>query len=87
MSCGQPHATPCRDVLSWVSIYIDREIDEHRRLQVSAHLAECSPCEGDYFAAVIVKAQVLRAVTPEPAPAQLRAAIIAQIRESARPVE
>lgn len=87
MSCGQPHATPCRDVLSWISIYIDQEIDEHRRLQVSAHLAECAPCEGDYSAAVIVKAQVLRSVRPEHAPARLRAAIIAQIREATRPVE
>ncbi len=87
MSCGQPHATPCQDVLSWISIYIDQEIDEDRRLLVSAHLAECSPCEGDYSAAVIVKAHVLRAVRPKQAPPRLRAAIIAQIRQSAPPVE
>ena len=87
MSCGDHHPTPCHDVLSWVSIYVDREIDDDRRLQVTAHLAECSSCSGQYSVAVLIQARVRRAVADEPAPAQLRAAIIAQIRGGYRPVE
>ncbi len=87
MSCGNPHATPCTEVLAWDSMYVDQEIDEHRRLQVTAHLAECSPCAGHYAVTVVIQARVRRTLVSEPAPAELRAAIIAQIRGGTRPVE
>jgi mycothiol system anti-sigma-R factor len=87
MSCGKPHATACHDVLSWVWIYVDQEIDDQRRLHVTTHLAECSPCAGQYSIALVIQARVRRTVVAEPAPAGLRAAIIAQIREGHRPVE
>jgi len=44
MSCGRPHEVPCTQVLSLVYVYIDDEIDEVQRVQVTRHLGECGPC-------------------------------------------
>ncbi|MSV75086.1 MAG: mycothiol system anti-sigma-R factor, partial [Actinobacteria bacterium] len=35
MSCGNPHATPCTEVLSLLYVYIDEEIDEVHRIEVT----------------------------------------------------
>jgi mycothiol system anti-sigma-R factor len=87
MSCGKPHATPCDVVLSSMFVYIDQEIDEHHRLEVRAHLAECAPCEGRFTAQIAINARVRRTQPQEVAPARLRAAIIAQIRRANPSVE
>lgn len=45
MSCGNAHATPCSEVLNFVPLLIDGEIEETSRIQnFEVHFQECSPC-------------------------------------------
>ena len=80
MSCGSPHETPCSEVLALVFLYIDDEIDEQHRLQVTTHLSECPPCEGEYAVERRVRSLVQRCCQ-EPAPASVRERIVMQIRQ------
>lgn len=81
MSCGQPHATPCSEVLALVFLYIDGEIDEQHRIEVTTHLRECSPCEGEYAVERRVRALVQRCCREEAAPDAVREGIVMRIRQ------
>jgi anti-sigma factor (TIGR02949 family) len=83
MSCGDPHATDCREVLQRVYEYLDGEMTEHDVDKIREHLHECSPCLSEYDLDVALKALVRRSCGREPAPAALRSRImlrIAQVR-------
>ena len=81
MSCGNPHSTPCPEVLSWVYDFLDGEIDDNNRAVVIAHLDECPPCLQQYSLEKMVKALVQRSCCQETAPAELRVRVIARIQE------
>jgi mycothiol system anti-sigma-R factor len=88
MSCGQPHEVPCTTVLSLLYVYIDNEIDEVGRIQVTTHLAECSPCEGEFAAQISIHARIQRSCrVTDQAPVTLRSQIIAHIRQGIPPVQ
>lgn len=45
MSCGNPHETPCHDVLHAIVLYIDHEIEDQNQVQaIDIHIQECPPC-------------------------------------------
>ena len=81
MSCGNPHATPCTEVLSLLYVYIDEEIDEVHRIEVSAHLGECPPCVEHFTVERRLKERVREACQAEPVPEQVRSRIIASIQQ------
>lgn len=81
MSCGNPHATPCSEVLAMVFLYIDGEIDEQHHVEVTAHLTECSPCEGEYAIERRVRTLVQRSCREQVAPEVVRERIVTQIRQ------
>lgn len=81
MNCGNPHATGCPEVLSWVYDFLDGEIDDQQRAIVVTHLDECAPCLQQYSLEKMVKALVQRSCCQETAPAELRVRVIARIQE------
>lgn len=81
MSCGNAHAKPCNEVLSLVFLYIDDEIEESLRIEVSTHLDECSPCEGEYAIERRVRSLVQRCCRGDGAPDSVRESIITQIQQ------
>ena len=81
MSCGEPHETDCREVLSEVYLYLDLECDDSRREVISVHLDECSPCLREYGIEQEVKALVARCCGDETAPASLRERLRAKLAE------
>lgn len=78
MSCGDPHETPCAEVLDRVYEYIDGELDHQRVHVIKEHLDECGPCLREYGLEEAVKAIVKRSCS-DPAPADLRAKVLAHI--------
>jgi mycothiol system anti-sigma-R factor len=72
MSCGEPHETDCREVLTEVYLYLDLECADERRDLIRHHLDECSPCLREYGIEQEVKALVARCCGNETAPAELR---------------
>ena len=45
MSCGNPHETPCHDVLHALVAFVDHEISDPRQVQLlEIHVQECPPC-------------------------------------------
>ena len=80
MSCGNPHATACTEVLSLTYVYIDGEIDEVHYLEVTTHLTECPPCQENYTAEIMLKARVRRSCEVTNAPEQLRDRIVTELR-------
>ena len=48
MSCGEPHATPCVEVLGAAVFLLDGEIEEVSRVRdIETHLSECPPCKSE----------------------------------------
>jgi len=80
MSCGNPHEVACSTILSMIYVFIDGELDEVHRVEVTTHLAECAPCEFQFAAEVNIKSLVRRSCMQEAAPQELRTAILARIR-------
>ena len=78
MSCGNPHETPCSEVLDRVYEFIDGEVDGDRRNQIKHHLDECGPCLAEFGLEEQVKAIVKRSCA-DPAPAELRAKVLRHI--------
>jgi mycothiol system anti-sigma-R factor len=90
MSCGNPHETPCDDVLQAVYAYIDGEMTDADHHVIRHHLDECSPCLRQYGIEQEVKALVARCCGSEVAPEELRAKVItrlAQVRVEITQVE
>ncbi len=81
MSCGEPHETPCSEVLDAVYFYLDGEQDAHSREQVRLHLKECAPCLRQYGLEQAVKALVARCCGSDPAPIDLRERVLLRIQK------
>jgi mycothiol system anti-sigma-R factor len=81
MSCGNPHETPCTEVLDAVYSYLDGEIDDHQRALIVQHLDECGPCLQQFHLEQVVKSLVHRSCACESAPEQLRVQIVTRIRQ------
>lgn len=79
MSCGNPHATPCSQVLASMSAYIDGEVGAEEFHLIAVHVSECPPCGEEEVSQRHVKALVVRAVGRVSAPPGLRARIRASI--------
>lgn len=72
MSCGEPHETDCREVLSEVYLYLDLECPEERRSLIRTHLEECAPCLREYGIEQEVKALVARCCGSDIAPVEFK---------------
>ncbi len=81
MSCGNPHATDCTEVLDAVYSFLDGETDENQRHIIAEHLDECSPCLKEFGIEREVKILVARCCGGEQAPDALRAKIVLRIEE------
>lgn len=79
MSCGNPHAVPCTQVLSLVYVYIDDEIDEVQRLEITTHLGECPPCVEQFTIERRIRERVRSACGCE-VDAEVRSRLTARIR-------
>jgi mycothiol system anti-sigma-R factor len=82
MSCGNPHATDCSEVIDAVYSFLDGEIDDKQRHIIAEHLDECSPCLREFGIEQEVKALVARCCGDDRAPDALRAKIVLRIREA-----
>jgi mycothiol system anti-sigma-R factor len=72
VSCGDPHDVDCRQILAEVYVYLDLECSDDRRILISHHLDECSPCLREYGIEQEVKALVARCCGNDRAPTELR---------------
>jgi anti-sigma factor (TIGR02949 family) len=79
MSCGNPHDTPCEEVIEQVYLYIDGEMGDDGREVIAHHLDECSPCLREYGLEEVVKSLVKRSCGQDRAPEDLRAKVVARI--------
>ena len=61
----------CRDALMQIYMYLDGELTQEERVQVSLHLADCAPCDHAFGFEAELKALVSRCCC-EPVPAGLR---------------
>lgn len=80
MSCGDPHETPCSEVLEKVYLYLDGEAESHDEEHVRIHLDECAPCLRKYGLEQAVKALVARSCT-ELAPTELKERVLTRIQQ------
>ena len=55
MSCGNPHETPCTEVLDHVYAYLDGELGAPDCDKIRQHLDECGPCLREYGLDEVVK--------------------------------
>jgi mycothiol system anti-sigma-R factor len=81
MSCGEPHETPCSEVLEAVYLYLDGEQDAHSHTKVRLHLDECAPCLRQYGLEQAVKALVARCCGSDPVPGDLRDRVLVRIKQ------
>ena len=81
MSCGNPHDTPCSQVLEQMFTYLDGELGEPDLHLVREHLDECAPCMSEHDVDKMVKALIRRAAGGEVAPGALRDKIIVEITQ------
>ena len=81
MSCGEPHETPCSEVLEAVYLYLDGEQDSENHEKVRLHLDECSPCLRQYGLEQAVKVLVARCCGSDPAPIDLRDRVLVRIKQ------
>ena len=82
MSCGNPHETPCTEVLDQLYAYLDRELDTPDCAKIQQHLDECGPCLREYGLEKAVKALVAKHCGCDPAPADLRSKVLVRIRQA-----
>ena len=81
MSCGNPHATECSDVLDAAFLFIDDEMDDGTmRHAIEEHLEECGPCLKEMSIIRRIKELVFRS-SGDFAPDTLRKAIRGQITQ------
>jgi len=80
MSCGNPHATPCDQVLDAVSAYLDGELAEHDASHIAEHFDECAPCLRELGIYQEVKVLVGRSCGGDQVPADVRDRVVMRIR-------
>jgi mycothiol system anti-sigma-R factor len=81
MSCGNPHETPCTEVLAEVYSYLDGELDSPGCAKIRQHLDECGPCLREYGLEEVVKQLVHKYCRYDAAPKELRAKVMARIQQ------
>ncbi len=81
MSCGEPHETPCSEVLEAVYLYLDGEQDAGHREKVRIHLDECAPCLRQYGLEQAVKSLVARSCGSDHAPTDLKDRVLMRIQQ------
>lgn len=81
MSCGDPHETPCSEVLEQVYLYLDQEQDADHHDRVRLHLDECAPCLREFGLEQAVKALVARCCGGDEPPSDLRQRVMLRIQE------
>jgi mycothiol system anti-sigma-R factor len=81
MSCGQPHATDCSEVLEKVYLYLDHEVQPVDFDKIRHHLDECAPCLKQYGLEQAVKSVVQRCCGADKAPETLRVSVMARIQQ------
>ncbi|MDQ3762526.1 MAG: mycothiol system anti-sigma-R factor [Actinomycetota bacterium] len=81
MSCGDPHDTDCRQVLSELWIFLDNECDHARRELLQRHLDECGPCLEEFGLDKHLKALLARKCGGDHAPDALKQRLRQSIRE------
>jgi mycothiol system anti-sigma-R factor len=81
VSCGDPHETPCSEVLEAVYVYLDGEQGTHEHDKVRIHLDECAPCLRQYGLEQAVKALVARCCGGDHAPDDLRSRVLTRIQQ------
>ena len=79
MSCGEPHAQDCAEILERAIFFIDNELDQADGAQIQHHLDECGPCLEEFDLERTVKALIARSCS-EHAPDSLRAKVLLSIR-------
>lgn len=80
MSCGNPHETPCAEVIDHLYEFIDGELPDADCGKIRQHLDECGPCLKEYGLEEAVKSLVKRSCA-EPAPDALRAKVLLKIEQ------
>ncbi len=80
MSCGDPHETPCSEVLEKVYLYLDGEAVEDDHDHIRIHLDECAPCLRKFGLEQAVKALVARSCA-EQAPSELRERVMFRLQQ------
>lgn len=79
MSCGNPHQTPCTDVLYALVLFIDGELqDQQVSHAIEIHLSECPPCADEQLAEQRFRKLLSRSCT-ETAPQELRQRIVSDL--------
>jgi len=81
MSCGNPHETPCSEVLARVYSYIDGELDSSNCRDIRQHLDECGPCLREYGLEEVVKKLVHKHCGHDQVPGDLRSRVLTRIQE------
>jgi mycothiol system anti-sigma-R factor len=81
VSCGNPHATDCLEVLDRVFEYLDGEMGQIDVRRIQEHLDECGPCLKQYDLDVALKSLLRRSCACEQAPTELRQKIMVRITE------
>ena len=81
MSCGNPHETPCSEVIEQVYFFLDGEINSSVQTRIRVHLDECGPCLRQYGLEQEVKALVHRCCGAEAAPEGLRESVLVRLHE------
>jgi mycothiol system anti-sigma-R factor len=87
MSCGNPHETPCSEVLAQVYDYIDGELEGNGFAKIRQHLDECGPCLREYGLEEVVKKLVHKSCGHEVAPGDLRSRVLVRIQEVRAEIE
>jgi mycothiol system anti-sigma-R factor len=81
MSCGNPHETPCTEVLDQLYAYLDRELDTPDCAKIQQHLDECGPCLREYGLDEVVKQLVHKHCGHDLVPLGLRAKVLIRIQQ------
>jgi mycothiol system anti-sigma-R factor len=81
VSCGNPHETPCTEVLAEVFLFLDNECDPQHRSRIEQHLDECNPCLRKYGIEDEVKELVHRKCGGDRAPDSLKARVRIRLTE------
>ena len=81
MSCGNPHETPCTEVLESVYSYLDGEMSMADCEAIRKHLHECGPCLKEFGLEEAVKRLVAKHCGCDPAPSELRTKVLVRIRQ------
>ena len=87
MSCGNPHETPCSEVLDKIYWYLDHEASEADYEHIRQHLDECGPCLREYVLEEAVKRLIAKHCGCDPVPNDLRSKVLVRIKQVQAEIE